>query len=150
MAYIVVIPARYASTRLPGKLLADIGGKPMIQHVYERASESSAARVVIATDDSRIETVCRQFGAEVVMTSTAHASGTDRLEEVARKLGFEPRDRVVNVQGDEPLIPSRLIDQVAANLEAFPEAAIATLCEPITDTPTLFNPKVVKVVTDAR
>lgn len=150
MSYIVVIPARYASTRLPAKPLADIGGKPMIQHVYERACESAASRVVIATDDSRIETACQEFGAEVVMTSTDHASGTDRLEEVARKLGFEPRDRVVNVQGDEPLIPSRLIDQVAANLEAFPDAAIATLCEPITDTPTLFNPNVVKVVSDAR
>lgn len=150
MSYIVVIPARYASTRLPGKPLADIGGKPMIRHVYERACESGASRVVIATDDHRIESACREFGAEVVMTAADHASGTDRLEEVARKLEFEPRDRVVNVQGDEPLIPPLLIDQVADNLEAFPEAAIATLCEPITDTPTLFNPNVVKVVTDAR
>jgi 3-deoxy-manno-octulosonate cytidylyltransferase (CMP-KDO synthetase) len=150
MSYIVVIPARYASTRLPGKPLADIGGKPMIQHVYERACDSGASRVVVATDDSRIESACLAFGAEVVMTSTGHASGTDRLEEVARKLQFEPRDRVVNVQGDEPLIPPQLIDQVADNLEAFPEAAIATLCEPITDTPTLFNPNVVKVVSDAR
>lgn len=150
MSYIVVIPARYASTRLPGKPLADIGGKPMIQHVYERACESGASRVVIATDDSRIESACREFGAEVVMTSADHVSGTDRLEEVARKLNFEPRDRVVNVQGDEPLIPPQLIDQVADNLETFPEAAIATLCEPITDTPTLFNPNVVKVVSDAR
>lgn len=150
MSYIVVIPARYASTRLPGKPLADIGGKPMIQHVYERACESGASRVVIATDDHRIESACGEFGAEVVMTSADHASGTDRLEEVARKLAFEPRDRVVNVQGDEPLIPPQLIDQVADNLEAFPEAAIATLCEPIADTPTLFNPNVVKVVTDAR
>jgi 3-deoxy-manno-octulosonate cytidylyltransferase (CMP-KDO synthetase) len=150
MSYIVVIPARYASTRLPGKPLADIGGKPMIQHVYERACESGASRVVIATDDSRIKSACLKFGAEVVMTSADHASGTDRLEEVARKLQLEPRDRVVNVQGDEPLIPFQLIDQVADNLEIFPEAAIATLCEPITDTLTLFNPNVVKVVCDAR
>mgnify|MGYP005842977785 CR=1 FL=1 len=150
MSYIVVIPARYASTRLPGKPLADIGGKPMVRHVYERACESGASRVVIATDDSRIESVCREFGAEVVMTSADHASGTDRLEEVARKLDFDPRDRVVNVQGDEPLIPPQLIDQVADNLDAFPDAAIATLCEPITDTPTLFNPNVVKVVSDGR
>jgi|AntRauTorcE11897_2_1112592.scaffolds.fasta_scaffold02691_7 3-deoxy-manno-octulosonate cytidylyltransferase (CMP-KDO synthetase) len=150
MSYIVVIPARYASTRLPGKPLADIGGKPMVQHVYERACESGASRVVIATDDSRIESACLGFGAEVVMTSADHASGTDRLEEVARKLQLEPRDRVVNVQGDEPLIPPQLIDQVADNLEVFPEAAIATLCEPITDTTTLFNPNVVKVVSDAR
>ena len=150
MSYIVVIPARYASTRLPGKPLADIGGKPMIRHVYERACESAAARVIIATDDIRIETACRDFGAEVVMTSADHASGTDRLEEVARKLDLDPRDRVVNVQGDEPLIPPQLIDQVADNLEAFPDAAIATLCEPITDTAALFNPNVVKVVADAR
>lgn len=150
MSYIVVIPARYASTRLPGKPLADIGGKPMIQHVYERACESGASRVVIATDDNRIESACLAFGAEVVMTSADHASGTDRLEEVARKLQFEPRDRVVNVQGDEPLIPPQLIDQVAENLEAFPEAAIATLSEPIVDMQTLFNPNVVKVVSDAR
>lgn len=150
MSYIVVIPARYASTRLPGKPLADIGGKPMIRHVYERACESGASRVVIATDDHRIESACREFGAEVVMTSADHASGTDRLEEVARKLGFDARDRVVNVQGDEPLIPPQLIDQVAKNLEVFPEAEIATLCERITDAPTLFNPNVVKVVTDAR
>jgi 3-deoxy-manno-octulosonate cytidylyltransferase (CMP-KDO synthetase) len=150
MSYIVVIPARYASTRLPGKPLADIGGKPMIQHVYERACESGASRVVIATDDGRIERACAEFGAEVVMTSADHVSGTDRLEEVARKLDFGPRDRVVNVQGDEPLIPPRLIDQVADNLEAFPDAAIATLCEPIKDAQTLFNPNVVKVVSDAR
>lgn len=150
MSYIVVIPARYASTRLPGKPLADIGGKPMVRHVYERACESGASRVVIATDDSRIENACHAFGAEVVMTSSDHASGTDRLEEVARKLDFQPRDRVVNVQGDEPLIPPRLIDQVADNLETFPEAAIATLCERISDAGALFNPNVVKVVADSR
>lgn len=150
MSYTVVIPARYASTRLPGKPLADINGKPMVQHVYERACESQASRVVIATDDQRIESACQQFGAEVVMTSISHASGTDRLEEVARKLNFAPRDRVVNVQGDEPLIPPQLIDQVADNLEAFPDAAIATLCEPINDADALFNPNVVKVVSDAR
>ncbi len=150
MSYTVVIPARYASTRLPGKPLADIGGKPMVQHVYERACESRAGRVVIATDDARIETACKAFGAEVVMTSPDHASGTDRLEEVARKLGFAPDDRVVNVQGDEPLIPPALIDQVADNLEAFPDAAIATLCEPISDIDNVFNPNCVKVVTDER
>ena len=150
MSYTVVIPARYASTRLPGKPLADINGKPMVQHVYERACESQASRVVIATDDERIESACQRFGAEVVMTSVSHASGTDRLEEVARKLNFAPRDRIVNVQGDEPLIPPQLIDQVADNLEAFPDAAIATLCEPISDVASLFNANVVKVVSDAR
>ncbi|MBO6849966.1 MAG: 3-deoxy-manno-octulosonate cytidylyltransferase, partial [Marinobacter sp.] len=148
MSFTVVIPARYASTRLPGKPLADIAGKPMIRHVYERAGESAASRVVIATDDERIESACRAFGAEVVMTSPEHASGTDRLEEVARTLGFKADDRIVNVQGDEPLIPPALINQVADNLERFPHAAIATLCEKITDLASVFNPNVVKVVAD--
>lgn len=150
MSYTVVIPARYASTRLPGKPLADIAGKPMIEHVYERACESQAGRVVIATDDERIKAACAAFGAEVVMTSANHASGTDRLEEVARKLAFGSDNRVVNVQGDEPLIPPELIDQVAANLEAHPDAAIATLCERIPDATSVFNPNVVKVVFDNR
>ncbi|PSF04932.1 3-deoxy-manno-octulosonate cytidylyltransferase [Marinobacter fuscus] len=150
MTFTVVIPARYASTRLPGKPLAMIGGKPMIQHVWERANESRASRVVIATDDTRVEEACLAFGAEVVMTSANHASGTDRLEEVARMLEFPPEHRVVNVQGDEPLIPPRLINQVADNLEQYTEAAIATLCERIHDARQVFNPNVVKVVFDAR
>lgn len=150
MSFTVVIPARYASTRLPGKPLADIAGRPMIAHVHDRACESGASRVIIATDDPRIETACRAFGAEVVMTSADHASGTDRLEEVARLMNFGADERVVNVQGDEPLIPAELIDQVAANLEAHPDAAIATLCEPISDAATVFNPNVVKVVFDHR
>lgn len=150
MSYTVVIPARYASTRLPGKPLADIAGKPMIAHVYDRACESGAGRVVIATDDHRIEAACRDFGAEVVMTSADHTSGTDRLEEVARVLGFGPEERVVNVQGDEPLIPPELIDQVAENLESHPDAAIATLCERLSDAASVFNPNVVKVVFDHR
>src|SRR5690554_293884 len=112
MSFTVVIPARYASSRLPGKPLAMIAGKPMIQHVCERAAESRASRVVVATDDVRIEEACRGFGAEVVMTSPNHASGTDRLEEVARKLGLDADHRVVNVQGDEPLIPPALINQI--------------------------------------
>ena len=148
MSFTVVIPARYASSRLPGKPLADIAGKPMIQHVCERAAESRADRVVVATDDERIRTACEGFGAEVVMTSPNHASGTDRLEEVARALGFEADHRVVNVQGDEPLIPPELINQVADNLELYPEAAIATLCERIHDPEQVFNPNVVKVVFD--
>lgn len=148
MSFTVVIPARYASTRLPGKPLADLAGKPMIRHVYERANESAASRVVIATDDERIEAACQAFGAEVVMTSPDHASGTDRLEEVARTLGFAADDRIVNVQGDEPLIPPALINQVAHNLQRFPRAAIATLCEKITDADSVFNPNVVKVVAD--
>lgn len=150
MSFTVVIPARYASTRLPGKPLADIGGKPMIQHVCERAAESRAARVVVATDDDRIRIACEAFGAEVVMTSASHASGTDRLEEVARQLGFEADARIINVQGDEPLIPASLINQVADNLERYPDAAIATLCEKIFDIESVLNPNVVKVVFDHR
>lgn len=148
MSFSVVIPARYASTRLPGKPLADIGGKPMIQHVYERALESRASRVVVATDDERIRQACEGFGAEAVMTAVDHASGTDRLAEVARQLELEEAHRVVNVQGDEPLIPAALINQVADNLERYPEAAIATLCERIHDVDQVLNPNVVKVVFD--
>ncbi|TNE82889.1 MAG: 3-deoxy-manno-octulosonate cytidylyltransferase [Gammaproteobacteria bacterium] len=148
MSFTVVIPARYGSSRLPGKPLADICGKPMVQHVVERAQESRADRVVVATDDDRIRRVCEQFGVQVVMTSPEHASGTDRLEEVSRVLGFESDHRVVNVQGDEPLIPPALINQVADNLERYPEAAIATLCERIHDPEHVFNPNVVKVVFD--
>lgn len=148
MTFTVVIPARYASSRLPGKPLAEIAGKPMVQHVYDRACESRADRVVIATDDERIRRACERFRAEVVMTSPDHASGTDRLEQVARELGFEADHRVVNVQGDEPLIPPTLINQVADNLERYPDAAIATLCERIHDVEHVFNPNVVKVVFD--
>jgi 3-deoxy-manno-octulosonate cytidylyltransferase (CMP-KDO synthetase) len=147
-ALTVVIPARYQSTRLPGKPLQMIAGKPMIQHVWEQACKSSAARVVVATDDARIESACQAFGAEVVMTNADHESGTDRLAEVCQVLGLGADAIVVNVQGDEPLIPPVVIDQVAANLAASREAAMATLAEPIPDVQALFNPNVVKVVTD--
>lgn len=147
-AFSVVIPARYASTRLPGKPLQDIGGKPMLQHVWEQACKSNAQRVVVATDDARIVEACKAFGAEVVLTRVDHNSGTDRLAEVATALGLEPDAIVVNVQGDEPMIPPSIIDQVAANLAANPQAAIATLAEPIDDVAALFNPNVVKVTTD--
>ena len=146
--FTVVIPSRFASTRLPGKPLLLIAGKPMIQHVWEQASKSSAQRVVVATDDARIEEACKGFGAEVVMTREDHNSGTDRLAEVAAKLGLAPDAIVVNVQGDEPLIPPSVIDQVAENLAAHPEARMATLAEPIEDVQALFNPNVVKVVSD--
>lgn len=146
--FTVVIPSRFASTRLPGKPLLLIAGKPMIQHVWEQASKSSAQRVVVATDDARIEEACKGFGAEVVMTREDHNSGTDRLAEVAGKLGLASDAIVVNVQGDEPLIPPSVIDQVAANLAAHPEARMATLAEPIEDVQALFNPNVVKVVSD--
>lgn len=147
-SYTVVIPARYASSRLPGKPLQDIAGKPMIQHVWEQASRSAAQRVVVATDDERILSACGAFGAEAVLTRVEHNSGTDRLAEVAGLLGLDAEAIVVNVQGDEPLIPPAVIDQVAANLAAHPEAAIATLAEPITDAATLFNPNAVKVLAD--
>ncbi len=150
MGFSVVIPARYASTRFPGKPLADIAGKPMIQHVYERALLSEAERVIVATDDQRIADVAKSFGAEVCMTRADHPSGTDRLQEVVHKLGFYADDIVVNVQGDEPLIPPRVINQVAHNLKAESEAGIATLSEPITDIESLLNPNVVKVVSDTR
>jgi 3-deoxy-manno-octulosonate cytidylyltransferase (CMP-KDO synthetase) len=148
MSFSVVIPARYASSRFPGKPLADLAGKPMLQHVYERACESEAVRVIIATDDERIAHVAQNFGAEVCMTSDDHPSGTDRLQEVVHKLGFYADDIVVNVQGDEPLIPPRIINQVAHNLMALPMAGIATLSEPIETVDALLNPNVVKVVTD--
>ncbi len=149
MDFVVVIPARYASTRLPGKPLQDIAGKPMIQHVWEQARKSSASRVVVATDDARIVEACRGFGAEMLLTAATHNSGTDRLAEVASQLGLPGEAIVVNVQGDEPLIPPAIIDQVAANLAASPQAGIATLAEPIHDAAQLFNPNVVKVVSDA-
>ncbi|MFT5781316.1 MAG: 3-deoxy-manno-octulosonate cytidylyltransferase (CMP-KDO synthetase) [Pseudomonas sp.] len=146
--FIVVIPARYASSRLPGKPLQDIAGKPMVEHVWRQAKKSRATRVVIATDDVRIVEVCRGFGAEVLMTRLDHNSGTDRLAEVAECLGLAADAIVVNVQGDEPMIPPAIIDQVAANLAAHAEAQIATLAEPISDAETLFNPNAVKVVAD--
>jgi 3-deoxy-manno-octulosonate cytidylyltransferase (CMP-KDO synthetase) len=150
MGFSVIIPARFASTRFPGKPLADIAGKPMVQHVYERALQSEAERVIVATDDERIAEAASGFGAEVCMTKADHPSGTDRLQEVVHSLGFYADDIVVNVQGDEPLIPPRVINQVAHNLKAEPEAGIATLSEPIEDVVSLLNPNVVKVVTDHR
>lgn len=148
MSFTVVIPARYASTRLPGKPLLDIAGKPMIQRVYEQALKSEANRIIIATDDQRIAEAAQSFGAEVCITSAEHPSGTDRLQEVATQLGFYADDIIVNVQGDEPLIPPRLINQVAHNLAADPTAGISTLCEQITEVDAVHNPNVVKVVTD--
>lgn len=148
IAFTVVIPARYASSRLPGKPLQDIAGKPMVQHVWEQAKKSAASRVVIATDDARIVEACQAFGAEVLLTDPGHNSGTDRLAEVATQLQLAPDAIVVNVQGDEPLIPPAIIDQVAANLAAHPEAGIATLAEPIDSIETLFNPNAVKVSSD--
>lgn len=148
LAYNLIIPARYASTRLPGKPLLEIAGQPMIRHVWQQACKSSAQRVVIATDDERIEAACRGFGAEVVMTRPEHESGTDRLAEVSAHLGFSRDAIVVNVQGDEPLMPPAVIEQVARNLASHPEAAMATLSEPLHDAASLFNPNVVKVLSN--
>ncbi len=146
MSYTIVIPARHGSTRLPGKPLLEIAGKTMVHRVWEQARLSSASEVVIATDDERILHVAREFGANVCMTSEDHPSGTDRLQEVASHFGWDDEQIVVNVQGDEPLIPPAVIDQVALNLGGHERAGIATLCEQITDIEELLNPNAVKVV----
>jgi 3-deoxy-manno-octulosonate cytidylyltransferase (CMP-KDO synthetase) len=144
----VVIPARYASTRLPGKPLADIGGHPMIEHVWRRAVESGAEQVVVATDDARVEATARRFGAEVCITRPDHQSGTDRIAEVADRYGWPDAAIVVNLQGDEPTMPPGLLRQVAGALAAHPGASIATLAVAIRDRDELFDPNVVKVVAD--
>lgn len=150
LVYKVVIPARYGSTRLPGKPLLPIAGKPMLQHVYERAMGSGADEVVIATDDARIEEAATGFGAAVCMTSTAHTSGTERIAEVTDTLGWPDDSIVVNVQGDEPLLPPALIRQVAAGLSRNKDAVVATLASPLTDAGEWRDPNVVKVVLDKR
>jgi 3-deoxy-manno-octulosonate cytidylyltransferase (CMP-KDO synthetase) len=146
VAFYVIIPARYASSRLPGKPLVDIAGKPMVQRVYEQATQSQAKQVIVATDDERIESVVKAMGGDVVMTATSHNSGTDRLQEVVMNLGLDHEDIVVNVQGDEPLLPPELIDQVASNLALNTQADMATLSEPLESVDQLFDPNVVKVV----
>jgi len=143
---IVIIPARYASTRFRGKPLADLWGKPIIQHVYERARRASLAEaVIVATDDERIAAVVRGFGGEVAMTRREHPSGTDRVAEVAGGLDCEI---IVNVQGDEPLINPAHIDAVAAPLLADASILMGTLCCPMAEVADLANPNVVKVVLD--
>ena len=146
MSFLAVIPARFGSTRLPGKPLLEIAGQPMIQRVYARATSSQAQRVLVATDDQRIADVVRGFGGECVMTALDHPTGTDRLAEVADLLGLSADAIVVNVQGDEPLLPASAIHQVASMLETHPEASIATLCEPIQDESEIDDPNQVKVV----
>ncbi len=150
MDFHVVIPVRYESERLPGKPLVDIAGKPMVQHVYERALESGAASVAIATDDDRIREAVEKFGATVCMTAKEHRSGTDRLAEAVVALGYEDDEIVVNVQGDEPLIPPSVIHQVAHNLNKYENAKVATLYEPITSIEELLNPSNVKVALSKR
>ncbi|MEJ2453214.1 MAG: 3-deoxy-manno-octulosonate cytidylyltransferase [Candidatus Thiodiazotropha sp.] len=149
MSFKVVIPARYASVRLPGKPLLDIAGKPMIQHVHERAIESGANEVVIATDDARIADACKAFDADVCMTSDRHRSGSDRIAEVVSIRGWGDEEVIVNLQGDEPCMPPSLLKQVAQDMESHPAASITTLCAPIIQRSVLFDPHVVKVVVDA-
>ena len=146
MSFVVIIPARYNSTRLPGKPLRNICGLPMIERVWHQACQSGAVRVIIATDDQRVSDVATDFGAEVCMTRNDHVSGTDRLQEVSEKINLGPEQIIVNVQGDEPLIPPIVINQVASNLAANKFAGVATLCEPICKVDDLNNPNVVKVV----
>lgn len=148
MSFMVVIPARYASSRLPGKPLLEIAGKSMVEHVYARAQESGARDVLVATDDDRIREAVERFGGAVVMTRADHPSGTDRLAEVAERLGWEADTILVNVQGDEPLMPPELIKHVAEDLERHADADIATLCTPIHSADDFFDPHVVKVVRD--
>ena len=149
MDFIAVIPARFASTRLPGKPLADIAGKPMVVRVAEQARKSGAQRVVIATDHADVKAAAERHGYFALMTRTDHAQGTDRIAEVVAQLTLADDDIVVNVQGDEPLIEPTLIHAVAEFLAAKPDAAIATAAHIITNAAEFFNPNVVKVVCDA-
>ena len=147
MSFVVIIPARFASTRLPGKPLQDINGKPMIVHVLERARESGAERIIVATDHPDVASVVEAAGGEVCMTRADHQSGTERLAEVVEKCGFSDDTVIVNVQGDEPMIPAVIIRQVADNLAAS-HSGMATLAVPIRDAEEAFNPNAVKVIMD--
>jgi 3-deoxy-manno-octulosonate cytidylyltransferase (CMP-KDO synthetase) len=144
--FLVVIPARLGSTRLPRKPLADIGGKPMVVRVAERAQQSNAQSVVVATDSPEIQAVCDQYRIECLLTSADHPTGTDRIAEVAQLLKLPADTLVVNVQGDEPLIPPKLINQVAQTLADNAACAISTVAVPIVEAAEITNPNVVKVV----
>lgn len=148
--FTVIIPARYASTRLPQKLLLDLNGKPVLQHVYEKALQSSASEILIATDDTRILELAQNFGANAYLTSSKHCCGTERIVELLLEQKVISNDIVVNVQGDEPFIAPQVINQVAKNLSQHSEASIATLYEPINNIEDIFNPNVVKVVCDRK
>ena len=150
MSFVVIIPARYASTRLPGKPLVDINGKPMVVHVLERARESGAERIIVATDNEEVRAAVQAVGGEVCMTRADHQSGTERLAEVVEKCGFSDETVIVNVQGDEPMIPPAIIRQVADNLAARRDVGMATLAVPIESAEEAFNPNAVKVVMDAQ
>ncbi len=150
MDFNVIIPARLNSSRLPGKVLLDINGKPMIQRVYERAVESGANHVVIATDDEQVAQVAEDFGAHVCITSDSHQSGTERLAEAVANLGFEEDDIIVCLQADEPMMPPKLISQLADNLSQHDHVKVATLATKLKTAEELFNPNVVKVILNYR
>jgi len=144
----VIIPARYQSSRLPGKPLMEIAGKTMIEHVVNRAKVSKAKTVIVATDDARIKETVENFGGEAVMTSTDHQSGSDRIAEVVKIIGLNDESIIVNVQGDEPDIPPTLINQVVELLEEKSQAVMSTTCAPLENSQQLNDPSVVKVVTN--
>lgn len=148
MQFHIIIPARYASTRLPGKPLRQLAGKPILQHVYEQACLSNATSVTVATDDDRIRQAAEAFGAEVCMTSDKHTSGTERLAEVISKKSFQDDAIILNLQGDEPMMPPACLDQVAELLQTNQDCKMASLCEIISDAGDLFDPNNVKVVLD--
>lgn len=150
MQYSIVIPARFAATRLPGKPLREIAGKPLLQHVYECAQRTRANRIIIATDDARIQEVANGFDADVCMTSSEHRSGTLRTIEVIAKYGIDDEEIIVNLQGDEPLMPARCIDQVARLLADNPDVKMSTLATPILHDEAVFDPNIVKVVLNTR
>jgi len=150
LEYVIVIPARYDSQRLPGKVLIDIGGKTMLQHVWERARESAAAEVLVATDDERIARACTSFGAQSELTDQTHRSGSDRIAQVATRRGWPDSRIIVNLQGDEPMMPPACLDQVAALAARFPDADAATLHCALDDPQQASDPNIVKVVIDAK
>jgi len=147
--YHIVIPARFASERLPGKVLLDLAGQSMLQHVWQRAMESSAESVVIATDDERIVAAVEAFGGEAVLTRSDHQSGSDRIAECAEKLGWSDDHLLVNLQGDEPLMPPACLDQIAALLDERMDCEVASLYWPISEADEVENPNAVKVVVDS-
>ena len=148
MSFKVVIPARLGSTRLPRKVLRELAGKPLVQHVWEAAGRAGADEVVIATDSDEVHAACRAFGADVRMTAAHHQSGTDRADEIARAAGWDARSIVVNLQGDEPLMPPALVQQVARLLADDETADLASLCHPLHALEDWLNPNVVKLVMD--
>jgi 3-deoxy-manno-octulosonate cytidylyltransferase (CMP-KDO synthetase) len=150
MEFKVVIPARYESSRLPGKVLMDIHGKSMLAHVYERAVESGADQIIVATDDDRIRDEAKRLNAEVCMTAHDHPTGTHRIAEAVAAYEWDDKDVIVNLQADEPMVDPRLIKQVAEDLVTHDNVQVATVCEPITDMKSMFDPAVVKVVLNHR